>query len=805
MNNVSHFRYSFLLAVLLVVAFGTGVLAQHPALARLQQQVDTHRNQTLQEKLFVHTDRQFYLSGDVMWFRLFYVDGVFHRPLDVSKIAYLELLDTNQKSVLQTKVPIDTGSGMGSLSLPVSLLSGQYVLRAYTYWMKTVSPDFLFEKAITIVNPFRKLGLPVLTDSLNYDVQFFPEGGNLVTGLPAKVAFKVVDPRTGRGVDCKGVLLNQANDTIARFTSLNFGMGTFAFTPSGATSYRVQLKDGRGRSLNRALPAMYERGYTLQLEDVDASQLRVTVRTNQPANSQNPAVYLIGHTRQVVKVADVRTLQSGQATFLIAKNGLGEGISHLTVFDAAAQPVCERLYFKRPQPNLTIQLKPDRNEYTTRAPVALALTTVDPAGKPVPADVSVSVYRLDSLESGEPINLPDYLWLTSELRGTIESPGYYLTHTGSEADAAIDNLMLTHGWRRFRWETALQPKPLTSTAVPEHGGLTIWGRITNARTGAPANGVTTHLSVPGKAVQLYSVRSNEQGLVRFEMANFYGSRDVVLQTATPDSTYRVDLINPYTESPATTHLPVFDLDQAGKDQLVARSLAMQVQRSYYPYTVPAQPPGDSAAFYGVADERYALDAFTRFTVMEEVLSEYVPGVLVRRRDKHFVLRVMNQPYKEVFSEDPLLLLDGVPVFDTDRLMAFSPLKIRTLDVITRRYFLGYTTLPGIISFRTYKGDLAGFQLDPRAVQLEYDGLQARREFYAPQYATPQQLENRLPDFRTLLHWNPQVRTGAPGKADLTFYTSDQDGNYLIVVQGMTADGRFSSARYPITVRSRARL
>ena len=189
------------------------------------------------------------------------------------------------------------------------------------------------------------------------------------------------------------------------------------------------------------------------------------------------------------------------------------------------------------------------------------------------------------------------------------------------------------------------------------------------------------------------------------------------------------------------------------DDVQARSLAMQVQNSYFhAYENRPTTSTDSTTFYGQPDERYFLDRYTRFTVMEEVLSEYVPGVLVRRSGGRFVLRVSNMPY---------------------RLMAFSPLKIKSLDVVTKRYLLGYANLSGIISFKTYKSDLAGFQLDPRAVVLEYDGLQARREFAAPPYNTPAQVASRLPDFRTLLYWNPHVTTDAAGKATLRFTTSDQ--------------------------------
>ncbi len=786
-------RWSWIL--LLIAPYA---VAQQPVLQQVQRQLDAHRTQSLQEKLFVHTDRSFYVSGERLWFRLFYVDGTYHRPLDVSKVAYLELLDKDQKAVVQAKVAIDSSRGMGSLLLPTSLVSGTYALRAYTQWMKTTSPDFVFEKPITIVNTFRKLSLPLPTDSLAYDAQFFPEGGHLVQGLPGKVAFKLVDQKTGRGVDCRGALIGPTNDTLARFASLKFGMGTFAFTPTANTRYRVLLKDRQGHTLSRPLPTVAETGYTMQADEADAGQLRISVQTNQPGAA---TVYLIGHTRQVVKVAEGQPLVGGKAQFMVPKSSLGEGISHLTLFDAAGQPVCERLYGKRPQASLALRITPSKERYATRDQVVLDLAANSLTGSPLTADASVSVYKIDSLQTDEGLTLPDYLWLTADLRGTVESPGYYLTQTGPEADAALDNLLLTHGWRRFRWDAVLKPQAPESAPVPEHRGHVVLGRVVDTRTGAPADDVPTYLAIPGRAIQLYSARSDKKGLVRFELTNFVGSRDIVLQTAPGDSLHRVEIVNPYTETAASIQLPVLDLSKAVSEPLQQRSLAMQVQNSYYnAYTNPPQPGStDSTTFYGKPDERYFLDTYTRFTVLEEVLSEYVPGVHVRRKNGHFELRVSNLPYGRVFDEDPLMLLDGVPVYDVDRLMALSPLKIKSLDVVTKRYMLGYANLEGIISFKTYKADLAGFQLDPRAVVLEYDGLQARRDFYAPSYATPAQLESRRPDFRNLLYWNPAVTIGPQGKTSLRFATSDQEGRYLIVVHALTPDGRFSTSQQPISV------
>jgi len=150
----------------------------------------------------------------------------------------------------------------------------------------------------------------------------------------------------------------------------------------------------------------------------------------------------------------------------------------------------------------------------------------------------------------------------------------------------------------------------------------------------------------------------------------------------------------------------------------------------------------------------------------------------------------------MLSENPLVLLDGMPVFNLNKIMAFDPLKVRRLDVLTTRYFLGPLLYDGIVSYATYTGDLAGFPLDAHALLQEYEGLQGEREFYAPRYDTPAQKQSRLPDFRNLLYWNPQADTKAP----LSFYTSDQAGTYRVVVQGLSESGLSgSSSSYTFTV------
>ncbi len=796
-----HKCMSYSLYILLIVSTLRTFGQSSSPVNALVQPFDTYRRQTLQEKLFVHTDQSFYLTGETMWFKIYYVDGSFHKPLDVSKVTYVELLDKEQKSVLQTKVTLGSGGGSGSLFLPSSLASGTYLMRAYTSWMKNFSADFFFEKPLTIVNPFKPLGLPVSTETATYSVQLLPEGGNLVLGLPGNVAFKAADA-SGRGISVRGWLLNSQNDTLARFSSHKFGIGTFAFTPSGEAGYRVVLTDQKGRSVSQPLPAIQARGYTMRLEEAPANQLKITVNTTAEIAS---AVYLFAHTRNDIKVAEMRPIQR-ETTFLVDKKTLGDGISHLTIFDADRKPLCERLYFKRPSQPLVITLKPDRNQYASRTNVVLNASVQASNGITNQANLSVAVYRVDSLESVDSENILSYLWMTSDLRGRIESPDYYGQSETAEVSRATDNLMLTHGWRRFRWDEILSNKPpLLRPFLPEPNGHLVLGTVTNPASGAPVPNILTYLSAPGKPVRLYMSRSDSSGRVRFETQGFYGPKTLIMQTNPADSLNKLTITNPFSDAPSVTPLPEFALAESQGDQLLNRSVAMQVQSTYSAFRQSGDrayryPTVDSTAFYGPPGETYLLDTYTRFPRMEEVLREYILGVMPRKRQGHFRLFVPNAPYRTMFDDPSLVLLDGVPIFDMDKIIEFSPLKIKQLDVITNHYFVGPALFTGVISFMTYKGDLAGFPLDPRLLKLDYDGLQLQREFYAPRYdqtAGP----SRLPDTRTLLYWNPDLKTDAQGKGHVEFSTSDQTGTYVVDVNGLTTDGHAGSQRVRFDVKN----
>jgi hypothetical protein len=786
----------------LLLWLGLGLLAAGPAysqvdsLGGLTRKLSRYQWAALPEKLFLHLDRPLYSSGETMWFRIYAVDGTYGRPLSLSTVAYVEVLDQENRPVRQGKIALTQASGQGSFLLPTTLASGSYTVRAYTSWMKNFGPEYYFHCPVTVLNTSTPSGTAARKDSAAYDVQFFPEGGTLVRGISSKVAFKVTDHR-GRGVAAAGKVVNQQGREVARFTTLRFGMGAFSFTPEAGATYTAQLTLGSQRVV-RPLPRVFEQGYVLRLTDTSPGQLTVAVAAT---TTQPETVFLLAHSRQKVAVAAQTTLASGRAVFVINKAQLLPGVSHFTLFNAGQQPVCERLYFQPPPSQPFLTARADKAQYTTRdkVTVQVAAPNQPPA---LTSSLSMAVYRLDSLNPAPPLAIDHYLWLAADLKGHIENPGYYFTATEPTVAEAADNLMLTQGWSRFRWEDLLTSSPPAFDFLAEPNGPLLRGQLTRAGTTTPCPGIMAYLSSPSRIIRLTNSLSSSTGLVQFEMGKLYGPQEIIVQTDPRlDSTCQLAILDPF--SPHYSSLPLpFGLTARFQSDYAKRHLQTQMQNTYFDkYRNRFVPTvSDSLAFYGKANETYLLDKYTRFKVLEEVLREYVPGVMVRSRKDGYHLLVVDNADKTLLQENPLVLLDGVPMFNTNKLMAINPLKIQKLEVVTGRYVQGTAVYPGLISFTTYKGNLDGFELDPRVLARQYEGLQQQREFYAPRYDTPQEKQSRRPDLRNLLYWNPAITLTGAGAQPLEFYTGDQAGHYRVVVQGLSATGQAGSAGFTVEVK-----
>lgn len=821
-------KYFSILAIF-ILSFSK-LAAQDAIQRKVLKDFDLYRNHNFQEKLFIHTDKDFYLAGEIIWFKIYNVEGSDNKPVDFSKVAYVEILDYANEPILQAKIKLKEGMGEGSFFLPGNMLSGKYLFRAYTSWMKNFDPEFYFHKEIVVANTImaQDKALEEKTDKSDYHVYFFPEGGHLVQDLQSKIGVKAVD-KIGNGIDFKGAILNHQNDTLQIFSPLKNGMGSFTFKPESGKNYKAAITFSDGTKRLYELPEVLEKGLVMLLEN-QGREVKLVLAANGP-ETESP-VYLMVHTRNKIGMLEKIRMIEGKAELIIPKEKLGEGISHLTLFDEQLRPICERLFFKRPENPLSIEISSDKEGYNLREPVNLHLSVNEDNLKNDFACLSAAVYLYDTLQAtfyGKD-NIISYLWLSSDLKGSIQEPEYYFTET-PEAEEAADNLMLTQGWRRFKWKDVITGPGTTENTMPDsesdaenseegdaiqkgyssktslikHEFLPepeehlIKGRLIHKITGEPVVGKRAFLSAPGKSFRFYTDLSNARGEITFFAKDFYGERSVFLNTEA-DSIYRIELASPFCNKMIPQRDLSFQLDNRFRQPLSSASINMQVQNIYSGDNLKriSFPDMEKRPFYLKPDKAYMLDDFTRFLTMEEVFREFVPEVLVRLRRGNYTLRVIDEQHRLLFNNPPLMLIDGIPVFDNgEGVVNYDPIIVERLDIIAQKYIYGGFESDGIISLSTYNGNYEGFPLTAETLLLNYAGLQGKREFYSPDYGGDRPLTSRIPDARSLLYWNADINIS--GKQEISFYTSDMPGAYKVVVQGITREGKAGFASFVFEV------
>ncbi|HWH62796.1 MAG TPA: hypothetical protein VNS50_05960, partial [Ginsengibacter sp.] len=141
---------------LLLLFIYSGYVHAQDATSPVQTSFENYNKNNYQEKVFLHIDKSVYATGEVLWFKAYITNANSNQLSSLSKICYVEILGADKKPLLQGKIDIDSGKGNGSFQLPATIRTGNYLIRAYTNWMKNFDPQFYFEQSISIINPNKK-------------------------------------------------------------------------------------------------------------------------------------------------------------------------------------------------------------------------------------------------------------------------------------------------------------------------------------------------------------------------------------------------------------------------------------------------------------------------------------------------------------------------------------------------------------------------------------------------------------------------------------------------------------------------
>ncbi len=789
------------LRFLLFVAFYSGCLFCRAQ--KIDSMMNIYAEKFPQEKLYLQFDKKAYNPGERIWYKAYLFTGF--DPSPYSKNFYAELYDASGNLILRNSAPLNESTATGSFDLPSSFEGTRIRIRAYTTWMLNFDTSFVYIKDLRIIGSSQD-SLPH-ADSSPTILNFFPEGGDLVAGIENNIAFKANDS-FGHPRKVSGILYDQSGKALYNFNSTHDGMGSFLLVPDKSDVFYAVWKDEKGIEHRTDLPPVKTSGIVLRILN---SNSKVVFSVSRPVENQAyQQVIVIAHmNQQMVYKATVNLKDISMNGGNIPTQQLPTGILQVTVFDINQLPLAERVCFINNgnynfEGKLTVTAKSlqkrGRNVVdvqitdTTKSKLAIAITDAEVDGNRPMDD-----------------NIISSLLLTGDLRGFVKDPYYYFQNNSDSLTRQLDLVMLTHGWRRFKWDDVIKGKtPVIKFPIEDYLSL-------NAEVlGVPSSHIakdeslnvifqykdssTKMLSVP----YINNSKFKLPGLVFYDTAlvfySFNTNRNLSNEAAViiKNGLYA----GPRKIKSFTMSLPVWSPDDSllvRKSRLVFAEIArLQDQdkkiQNLEVVTVRRRIKSDKEKL----DEQYSSGLFsggnaTIFDLQDDQSSYAGMDIFTFLQGRVAGLQISNTQsptptltwrgsspglYLNEFETDAGSIKD-IPVSNIAMVKVFSPGSAGVIGNSTG----------GIIAIYMKKGSAR--KPDPTIKGLDMvrmAGYNLKREFYSPDYLINPEPETN--DIRTTLYWNPNLQTNKVKRTiSIPFYNSDLTHKIRIILEGFNDDGK----------------
>ena len=493
--------------MILAIAITNSVYSQKP-----EELLNKWAEKAPIEKVHLHFDRDNYIAGETAWFKAYlYSDFL---PDTISTVLYVELSDASSAIITKKVLPVLLGSTNGQFELPDSLSTGNYLITAWSPTMLNNSNELVFRKRVFIYGKSRSVASQKKEEK-KLHIQFFPEGGNLVTGYTNVIAFKITDEK-GLPLAGRGIITDDKNKQVTTFSTYHDGMGMFELNPESSKKYVASLENGS--SINYELPVATDKGIVLSvIPHPQGSFFELHQNETDPARR---AVYMIGQMQHHVVFRQNFSQDESAQKGVINTQHTKSGVLQITVFNKDGVPLAERLCFV------------NNKEYLQLASLRIDTVSFDEKGRnhfkiimqdTVQGSLSVAITDagFDLKEQSEE-SIISSLLLTSDLKGYIHNPAWYFNANNDSVATAIDLLMMTHGWRRIKWNE-LARKLSEPLKYNDPVYITINGRINlqGTKKGFTEKQVMAIISAEGLGKSMQLVNTDKEGNFKLDSLLFF--------------------------------------------------------------------------------------------------------------------------------------------------------------------------------------------------------------------------------------------------------------------------------------------
>ncbi len=786
------------LLILLFLVCHTNAGAQH-----IDSLLNVLDNKYPQEKIHLQVDKTYYTPGETIWFKAYITNSTFSPAL--STTVYADLLDDKGNILQQKTMPALEGGAASAFDLTDSVYPAQVYIRAYTAWMLNFDSSLLSIKAISIVPKTAAKKQPAAD---TYSLTLFPEGGDLVENVQSFVAFKAND-QTGKPVDVSGTIMNDAGKKIITFTSLHDGMGYFPLIPQPGEKYKAVWKDKKGTEHTTALPVAKKEGVVLT---VNATGKGIFYTLSRPENvTEEYAAYSVVAQvhQQLVYSARINMKTKTQVTAPINTDSMPPGVMQITVFNAAQVPVAERVVFVNGDNTYSFvtDLHAVEKNMTKRGHNTLQIDV----GGTLRSNLSIAVTDADlNPVSNNEDNIITDLLLSSDLKGYIYNPAYYFSSDDDSVRLHLDLVMMTNGWRRFKWENVLTAKWPQLTYKPENY-LSVKGKVFGlSKNQLKGRELTGSLKTKTSTTNFFTIPFDENGFFSLNGMYFFDTTKLYYQinndkdkrltdaaSFTFDNNFvkipavaAMSLQSVYTTPPPdntilekSNLLAALRHTQFEKDKAKTLEIVKVVGKQKSPKDKLEDDltsglfKGGDAHVFALADDPFAGSAQSVLTYLQGK----VAGLQISTvGDGSVTWRGSNTSLFLNESDIDIQTLQAIPMGDVAMIKVFDP------------PFFGAAGggSGGAIAVYNKKGNSVNTTAIKGLNTATLYGYSPVKEFYSPDYEKI--TDPVVSDTRTTLYWNPFILMDEKKRrVKIPFYNSDDCKRIRVVIEGINEFGQLT--------------
>ena len=717
---------------------------------------------------------------------------------------YAELMDDKGTLLQRKMMPIVQSGAASNFDLPDTVNSTRLFIRAYTTWMLNFDSSLLYLKPIQII-PAKTI-VKKTPNPTTYSIQFFPEGGDLVNNISSRVAFKAADNQ-GTPIVVKGDIVDSKGKKITSFSSIHDGMGSLNLQPAAKEKYRALWKDKKGLQHETPLPDANKQGIVLSTEFVD-NQLYYTIKRPDSVDAVNTTYQVVAQMQQrLVYSARINMTKKTSVRAQIDTDSLPNGVLQLTIFNAAQQPIAERIVFINHDNYyfITDLHSADKN-LSKRGRNSLQIDV---------GDVLMSNLSISVTDAGlNPISLNEesiysQLLLSCDLKGYIYNAAYYFSSDADSVRQHLDLVMMTNGWRRFKWIDVLTGNWPLIKSIPENK-LFIKGKILGlSKSLLFQKELTGILKTKNGASNIFTMPVNSQGefsqdgLYFFDTAKLHyqlnNDKDKTLTTSASFA-FQTNFIKAPLQSiillsglysPEKTDSLVLQ-----KSSSMASLLRSQTERNKIKTLETVLVRSSQKTLKQKLDEEYTSGFFSggdgyTFTTEDDPFAKTAMSILAYLQGKVAGLQITTTGEgSATWRGSATSFFVNEMTSDVSRLQSISMNDVAMIKVFRPPFFgAGGGGAGGAIAIYMKKGGSDNSQLKGLPVTF-INGYSVIKEFYSPDYE--KKPEPDANDYRTTLYWNPNLYFDKnTRRVTIPFFNSDFCKKIRVTIEGINEAGQLT--------------